>query len=205
MKNHEGEGSRHDRWTAWLVRARDGDAAAFELLVREARPAIQRRALQRLQDPAQADDVAAQTFINAWKHLAGYDPRRANAGTWLFGIARNLIIDALKGRKSQQDREVVGFEPPGPDGAETVRPEPEDDIEMPVAEGADQRRVEALVDEALWRLAPADREVLRLCHFEQLSYEEIARRLGVTVKAVGPRLTRARQRLAEVLSPELLG
>jgi RNA polymerase sigma-70 factor (ECF subfamily) len=103
---------------------------------------------------------------------------------------------------------VTGFDSLAPstgeEGEGVVRMEPEDDIELPPAEESDHPLLGELVRAALARLSKGDREVLELCYFEQLSYEEIADRLGLTLQAVGPRLTRARQRLVERLPPEAL-
>jgi RNA polymerase sigma-70 factor (ECF subfamily) len=200
--------SRSDEWTRLMLAARDGDRAAFDRLVEEARPAIRRRALALLQDAALADEVATQALRRAWKHRAGYDPGRANAATWLFRIADRLVTDQGRARKRLRDREVAGFESlcpaAGDDRDATVRVEPEDDVGLPAAEEADLCRAGALVESALARLPGADREVLRLFYYEELNYEQIAARLGVKPTAVGPRLTRARQRLLERLPPEAL-
>ncbi len=201
--------ARSERWTEWLVAARGGDLAAFDRLVEEARPAIWRRAMQRVQDSALADDIAQRVFNNAWAARESFDPQRSRAGTWIYTIANRLIIDVLTQRTSQQARQVTGFEPLAPAGADEgeapVRLEPEDDVELPVADEADQPLLAGLVRAAMAQLAPSDRAILELCHFEQLSYEQIAQRLGIGVQAVGPRLTRARQRLLERLPPEALG
>ena len=61
------------------------------------------------------------------------------------------------------------------------------------------------VREAMEQLSESDRQILELFANEQLSYDQIAARMGIGLKAVGPRLTRARQRLKEQLSPEALG
>lgn len=199
--------SRSDRWTELMVAARDGDRAAFDRLLEEARPALRRRALSRLQDACLADDVATQTFQRAWRHRQAYDPGRANAATWLYRIADRLMTDEGRARQRRRNREVDGFESvcaSADDGDTTVHIEPEDDIELPLAEEADRDREEVLVNAALERLSPSDREILRLFHTEELSYEQIAARLGIRATAVGPRLTRARQRLLERLPPEAM-
>jgi len=81
--------------------------------------------------------------------------------------------------------------------------EPEDDVELPPPEGADRAFRDALVSEALAKLAKGDQLILHLFYVEELSYTEIARRLGCSDKAVGPRLTRARERFRAVLHPEV--
>lgn len=186
-----------------MVAARDGDSRAFDRFVEDARPAILRRAQGKLQDAALAEDAACRAFINAWNARAAYDDSRANAGTWIFTIADRIVFDLLEQRAGQQGRTVTGFEPPAGDDADApARIEPQDDVEPSPADEADAPLAAALVREALAGLSPADRAVLELYYFEQLGYDEIARRLGLGPKAVGPRLTRARQRLAARLPPE---
>jgi RNA polymerase sigma-70 factor (ECF subfamily) len=196
---------RSDRWTELMLQARGGDRAAFDRLLEEARPALRRRALARLQEAASADEVATRAFVRAWRHRQSYDPARANAATWLYRILDRLITDQGKARQRQLAREVSGFElaaPAGEDGDATVRVEPEDDVELPAAVEADHPRAGRLLEEALSQLSPQDQQVLRLFYYDELSYDAIARRLNVRPTAVGPRLTRARQRLLEKLPPE---
>jgi RNA polymerase sigma-70 factor (ECF subfamily) len=197
---------RSDRWTALLLKAQKGEITAFDALWEEARPAIWKRARQRLQNDTRADDVARETFAKAWRNLARYDPDKANASTWLYKIAERLIIDEMKKRQTQGAREVMGFDSlsGGEEGEPPVRLEPEDDVELAPPEEADFPLLAALVREGLRGLSLADQEVLRLCYEEQLNYEQIAARLGITQPAVGPRLTRARQRMLERLPPEAL-
>lgn len=198
--------TQSQRWTEWMVAARDGDVRAFDRLVEDARQSIWRRAMGKLQDAALADDAASRTFINAWKARAAYDPQRANAATWIYTIAERIVIDLLEQRRGQQNRTVDGFEPrgAGEDGESPVTIEPEDDVELQPPDEAEQPMLAALVRESLSTLSEADREILQLCYYEQLSYEEIAKRLKVGVKAIGPRLTRARQRMLGLLPPEAL-
>ena len=197
--------TRSDRWTDLMLQARDGDRAAFDRLLDEARPSLRARAMARLQDAPAADEAATRTFVRAWKHRENYDPARANAATWLYRIIDHLITDQGRTRQRQRDREVSGFESVasmGDDGDVAVRVEPEDDVELPATAEADQPRSEGLLKRAMAQLSEADQNVLGLFYFEELSYEAMALRLGIRPTAVGPRLTRARQRLLEKLPPE---
>lgn len=196
---------RSERWTRWMVQARDGDREAFDRLLGEARPAIRSRAVGRLQDEALAEEVATQTFVRAWKHRASYDAARANAATWLYRIADRLVTDQGRARQRQRDRELTGFDSlaVGGDGEGVVRVEPEDDVEVPAAEG-DHGRAAMLLAQGMNELSEADQTILRLFYYEELSYGEIAERMEIGAKAVGPRLTRARQRLLEKLPPEVV-
>jgi RNA polymerase sigma-70 factor (ECF subfamily) len=199
--------TRSQRWTEWMIAARDGDERAFDRLAEEAQPEVRRRAMEKLQDASLADEVASRALINAWKARASYDPQRANARTWIHTIADRLTIDLLEQRAGQQSRTATGFDPvgSGEDGEAPVRVEPEDDVELAPPEEAEQPLLAAVVRDALATLSDSDRAILQLFYYDQLGYEEIATRLGVGVKAVGPRLTRARQRLQERLPPEALG
>jgi RNA polymerase sigma-70 factor (ECF subfamily) len=199
--------SQSERWTELLVRAQRGERGAFEKLVEEAHPVIWKRVFARLGDEGLADEVATRTFSRAWENRGSYDPELANARTWLSTIADRLALDALDQRRRQHRREVLGLEAPRPvsgeEGEALQAPEFEDEVEAAPPEGADRPFVRALVAEALGRLSEADRRVLVLRDVEGRSYEEIAGLLGCTVPAVGPRLTRARERLRQALDPEV--
>jgi len=209
LRGEAAGGSRSERWTALLVTARDGDESAFDRLHDEARPALFRRAQQRLNDASLADDVVSQTFQRVWEHRARYDPAQSNASTWLYRILEQRVTDALKKARTGA-REVLGFEGTTAgteeDGGEgTVRQEPTDDVEPAPGEETDRQRVARLVREAMAKLSPADRRVLEQFHYEGLDYKQIAATLDrPSEKAVGPRLTRARQRLLALLPPEAL-
>ena len=196
--------SRSARWTSLLVEARRGSRASFDALVEEAFASVWLRAFQKLADESTADDVATETFEKAWQNLAGYDPEIANARTWLYLIADRLALDALDQRRRQR-RNFTGFDslPRADEDADSPPTlEPCDDVEPAPPEVADLPLRGALVAEALAKLGRGDREVLRLYHVEGKSYEEIAAALGCSIKAVGPRLTRARDRLRRLLDPE---
>src|SRR5690349_11661952 len=125
--------TRSQRWTEWLVAARQGDLSAFDHLVEEAWPAIWQRTWQRVRDSALADDITQRVFSRAWSACSSFDPEQANASTWIYTITDNLIKDVLEQRRGQQRRTVTGFEALGPAGGDEgegpVRLEPEDDVE----------------------------------------------------------------------------
>jgi RNA polymerase sigma-70 factor (ECF subfamily) len=195
---------RSARWTELLVRAQGGERAAFDALVEEALPGLKVRALQKLGDETQADDVAVEALAKAWSNLANYNARVANARTWLCLIVDRLVLDALDARRRRRRKEVVGVDAApgsGDEGSEGGLAL-EDDVELPPPQGADRTFRRALVAEALRRLEEGERKILVLREVEGKSYEEIAALLGCTVKAVGPRLSRARERFREALHPE---
>jgi RNA polymerase sigma-70 factor (ECF subfamily) len=136
-----------------------------------------------------ADDLASLCFTVAFERRGSFDPAFADARPWLYGIAANLLrqhwraeerllatVSKLTGDPTRHD----------PDGRETSTGA--DDVELA---------------RALARLDPAQRDVLLLYAWEELSYEEISVALRVPVGTVCSRLARARARVrAELEAPE---
>jgi RNA polymerase sigma-70 factor (ECF subfamily) len=201
-----GEWKRVDRLTELLERAREGDRTAFETLMAEARAKVFWRARQVLGDAGLADEVTTRAFAKAWKNRRRFNCRQASAATWLDKIVHRVALDAATQRQQERSHEVSAFEaaPNGSGDEAPARMDPQDEVEEAPPEEADVPLAGGLVGTALRQLKEKDRLVLELAYFEHLSYEQIAKRLGITVQAVGPRLTRARQHLVELLDPEAL-
>ena len=141
---------------------------------------------------AQAEDIAQDVFVKAYEH---FEELRANpaAGGWLRTTATNLSLNYLS-----RYRKRWRFFSEEPD-----LPDPPVADAAPERLGADQRQ--ALVDAALRRLPPHQRVPLVLFHFEELSYQEIARRLGVSLPKVKTDIARARAALLPLLEAQGLG
>ncbi|MDE3203161.1 MAG: sigma-70 family RNA polymerase sigma factor [Acidobacteriota bacterium] len=86
---------------ALLAGFASGDRELSLAFVRRFQSKVHGVALAVTNDPALADDIAQQGFVQAWRHGATYDARRASVGTWLSAITRNLAIDALRVRRPQ--------------------------------------------------------------------------------------------------------
>ena len=145
-------------------------------------PRLRRYARALLRDVSRADDLVQDTLERALVKLglfrAGSDLR-----AWLFTIMHNVHINQLRSasqRAVMVEYEEAGLNPTTPDDGSTLRD----------------------LAGALERLAPEHREVLVLVGVEQFSYEETARLLDVPVGTVMSRLSRARERLAALLSGE---
>lgn len=154
--------------------ARAGDLDAFETLVRRHQGAVYRLALRMLGSEADAEDVAQETFVQAWRSLARFRGQSA-FGTWLFRIATNRCLNVVAAR-----RVTVTLE------------------EHHIAVGADpnetaqrQARLQALIA-AMLELPAEQRAALVLRELEGLSYEEIANVLDISLSAVKGRIHRAR-------------
>jgi len=162
-----------------LEASRRGEHEAFGQLVARYQDLVCAVSFSSTGDDVLSEDVAQDTFIAAWRQLAGLrEPARLRP--WLCGIARNL---ARKARKARRRDELV------------------DDGE-PIAEGnpfdeAARGQVERLVRDALGRVPATYREVLVLYYREGQSIRDVATALGLSETAVEQRLSRGRRYLAD--------
>jgi RNA polymerase sigma factor (sigma-70 family) len=147
------------------------------------------RYLARRVGPQAADDLVAETFLVAFGKRAGYDPRFRDARPWLYGIATNLVGQ----HRRQEVRQFRLRLSAGP------APIQNDDAERTVVNLTAQS-VRAALGEALTALAKPDRDVLLLIAWEQLSYDEVARALGIPIGTVRARLHRARTKVRQALA-----
>lgn len=161
-------------------RAQAGDADAFEELVRLLLPDVYRFVLHIVRHPETAEDVTQDAFLNAYRSL----PRfrwRAKFSTWLFGIARNCAVDAI--RAASRQRRVV------PE-AERAPPDPA----MRVA-------IWGAIDD----LPPEMREAFIVLEVFGFTYNEASTIMGVPAGTLKSRMHRTRRLLVDALSEEDAG
>ena len=161
-----------------------GDPVAVRQLLDRRLPRILALARRMLNDAAEAEDVAQETFLRAWKQARSWRPGGARFDTWLHRVALNLCHDRLRRR-----REVVTAQPP-----EQIDPGPAPDAGLLGVELS--RRVEA----ALAALPPRQREAIVLCHHQGLGNIEAAALMGVSVEALEGLLGRGRRALKAALA-----
>ncbi|MFD6418392.1 RNA polymerase sigma factor [Streptomyces sp. NPDC060194] len=168
-------------------RLRAGERAAFaELYDRWARPVYQ-HALWLTGDWSTAEDIMSETFLAAWRGRERLDAEGGSLRPWLLGIATHRAENARRGVRRR-----IAFL------ARRREPEAVADFAPEVAARVDDaRRLEA-VQESLGRLRRHEREVLVLCVWSGLDYQQAAEALGVPVGTVRSRLSRARARLARL-------
>lgn len=168
----------------WLDQALKGNPEAFSSLVQAYQTPVFNLCFRMLGDGYEAEDAAQETFLRAYENLKRYDRQRPFS-TWLLSIAAHYCIDQIRKRRMKLislDGEPF-LDPPD----HTPGPEPA------LSQHEDQRRMQQL----LARLSPQDRAAVVMLYWYDLSYEEIADSLSLTVSAVKSRLHRARQMLAE--------
>lgn len=172
--------------------ARRGVAGAFEALVERHQERIFRLVRHYARQPAEIEDLAQDTFLKAFRRLDSFEGQSSFA-TWLHRIAVNTCLDALK-RKSRspvmaaEDPEALAVEGRG------VGPS----IAAPDA-GLEREEIARVTRAALERLPEIFRTVLVLREFEDLSYQEMADTLGISIGTIESRLFRARARFRQAL------
>jgi RNA polymerase sigma-70 factor, ECF subfamily len=179
-----------------MARVAGSDARAFELLVRRHERRVLNLIYRSIGDPVQAEDVAQEVFLRVWRAAESYEPK-AKFTTWIYRIAVNLCLDALKAANRKQSVVHLPADAEHPDeqdeasGACGSTPSPEDLLLAAERSG----RILAVL-----RGLPANqRMAVVLAKFDGLSYEEISRILDCSVSAVESLLVRAKKTLRERL------
>jgi RNA polymerase sigma-70 factor, ECF subfamily len=146
-------------------------------------------------DDRQAEDIAQEVFLKAFEN---FDQLRTSpsAGGWLKTVARNLSLNHI----FRYRRRWRMFSELRREDSEEDEPEVEFALPDDVLAGVDAGVRHGLVEEALHRLPERQRLPLVLYHFEELSYEEIAGQLGVSLAKVKTDIFRARAALAKLLA-----
>jgi RNA polymerase sigma-70 factor (ECF subfamily) len=180
-----------------VAQAQCGNVEAFEGLVRRHTQLIYRALLAILGDAADAQDVMQDTLLSAFKSIRTFQGR-SKFSTWLVSIARNAALRRLRGREhpesldqkdNEQDREFR----PRQIAAWQENPE----------QSYSRTEIRQLVEKAILQLPANYRAVVILRDVEQLSADDVARQLDLSVPAVKTRLLRGRLMLREWLSPYL--
>ena len=136
-----------------------------------------RMAVAMLRDTGRAEEVTQDIFLKVWRALPSYDGR-AQVSTWLYAIARNACLSAIRAesyRRTEPLENVTEPASPAPRGG---------DVDW---------------DRLLTKLPETQRQVVTLYYFEDRDVKEVAERLGLAVGTVKSHLFRARQALAEML------
>ena len=169
-----------------LTRCQKGDKEAFRWVIQTYQRLVFSLSLKMLCNEEEAKDIVQETFIRIWQNIGSYDTRRPFV-TWLYTIATRLCLDRLKGMKQ-------------------VLPLPEDEsLLRRFATNTDTSRIienrewVAVVRMLAEGLSTKQRLVFTLCHFEELSSEEVEEITGMDAKQVKSNLYVARQTIRKQL------
>jgi RNA polymerase sigma-70 factor (ECF subfamily) len=172
-----------------------GDTSAFEQLIERHQALVAGTVARMLGSNSDVEDIAQQVFIRVWKSARRYIPR-AKFTTWLLKITRNLVFNELR-RSKRHTHISLQSEP----GAEEVLLK---DEKNPAPDASLlETELQRAIEEAIIQLPESQRMALVLRRYEQLSYEQIAEVLDLSVPAVKSVLFRARTELRTRLSKYL--
>ncbi|MBE6919724.1 MAG: RNA polymerase sigma factor [Ruminococcaceae bacterium] len=169
-----------------IAQAKKGGADAFACLVETYETSVYRLALRMCGNAHDAEEVAQEAFVAAWKGLPSFRGE-SKFSSWLYQLTTNAAIDFL--RREKRHRAAVPIE----DEPEPATP----DTPQQAVEADEVRRA---LQQALDALTPEHRQIFLLRQMRQLSYEEIGRLLGLEAGTVKSRLSRAKKQLRENLT-----
>lgn len=171
-----------------LNRALRSDRKAFEALLRRHSGAILNYLRRFMPDRDDAEDIAQEVFILAFRNLHKFDPERGEFRSWLYRIATNSSLNELKRRERASLRESVAAE-----------------MQSETASGAwiPGREIESveIVEHALQTLPDTERQVILLSYYHDLPYREISKVLDIPLGTVKSRMHSAVKRLRQFLVP----
>ncbi len=157
------------------------DRAAFKALFEAFAPRIRAFVGRRGSDPATADEIVQETFVNVWRKAHLFDPGKSSASTWMYAIARNARIDLLR----RENRPA--FDPTDP----ALVPEPGPSAHQVVSHAQESARLK----DALALLPDEQQQVLRLAFVEEKTHAEVSEELGIPLGTVKSRIRLALGRI----------
>lgn len=131
-------------------------------------------AFKALDDRQLAEDVVQETFVRAWRSPRGFEPDQGSLRTWLFAIARNSVVDAMRRRRVREG--------PGSSSWDAVSES------APAFDAVDQLLDRIQLDEALERLSPQHREAVVEVYFGGRTCAELGEESGVPASTMRSRL-----------------
>jgi RNA polymerase sigma-70 factor (ECF subfamily) len=184
-----------------IKRIKDGDLAAYEMIVSRYWDRTYARVIQLLNNRQDAEEVTQDAFIRAQRGLESFRGE-ASFGTWLYQIATNLARNRYwYWFRRKRDQSFSIDQPLSDDSDMTLEDFMPSEQESPFQSAITQEfvdRVAICMDE----LSEQHREVLVLRNIENMSYDAIADRLGLSVGTVKSRIARGRERLRDLMGDD---
>jgi RNA polymerase sigma-70 factor, ECF subfamily len=193
------ENAAADPDVALMLRVRDDDAVAFELLIDRHQGKIQRFMQGWVSNVQQSEDLSQDVFLRVYKARKTYMPT-AKFTTWLYRIANNIASNHVRDASHRHEYQLSN----GDSNSSTQLII--EDLAIAPSGFQPSRRIDhsersAVVLQALQALGERQRIALMLSKFEGMSYQEISETMGLSVKAIKSLLSRARVNLKNLLEP----
>jgi RNA polymerase sigma factor (sigma-70 family) len=164
------------------------DRAAFKQLFAYFAPRVKAFLRQSGSDAGQAEEITQEVMVTIWRRATLFDQSQASASTWIFTIARNKRIDALR----RQRRPQIDFNDPA------FVPDPVERADRILESNEDAKRVRDAIDE----LPEEQKDLLRMAFFEDKAHSEIAALRALPLGTVKSRIRLAMTRLRKRLKDE---
>jgi RNA polymerase sigma-70 factor, ECF subfamily len=167
-----------------IGRIAQGDRLAMQVLFARHHVRVYRFVLRLVSDPATAEDLISEVFLDVWRQADRFEGRSA-VSTWMLAIARFKALSALRKRSDKElDEETAA-----------AIEDPSDDPEVSVQ----KKDKSAALRTCLTALSPEHREIIDLVYYHEKSVEEVAEIVGIPENTVKTRMFYARKKLAELL------
>lgn len=168
-----------------MERVAQGDAQAFQQLMDSGIDRVFSIARRMLGSEAEAEDVAQEVFLRLWRQADKWEGARAQVSTWLYRVTVNSCIDRMRGRRE-----------------ETVEELPELTGEATQQQTLEETDLQSYVEMALQKLPERQRAALVMFHYENLSMNDVAESMEISVDAVESLLARGRRSLKKSLNSQ---
>lgn len=180
-----------------MLRVRADEAGAFEELVQRYQGRLLTVLMHLVGNATEAEDLAQEVFLRVYRARAKYEPK-SKFSTWVFTIANNLALNALRARQRKPEVPLLMHEsgPLGPRPAEQMVPDPHSGP----MKRLDRTELAQIIRQALDNLNERQRMAVVLNKYEDMGYAEIAEVMNLTPKAIKSLLSRARVNLRQMLA-----
>jgi RNA polymerase sigma-70 factor (ECF subfamily) len=166
-----------------------GDQSAFGLLYEQLAPTVYGVVLKVVRDPAQAEEVTQEVFVEMWRQATRFDAGRGSVRAWVVTMAHRRAVDRVRSEQASRDRHLR-------DASTTVADH--DVVVASIESGLDRARVRR----SLAQLSDLQREALELAYYGGHTYREVAALLNVAEGTVKSRIRDALIRLKDELGGE---
>jgi RNA polymerase sigma-70 factor (ECF subfamily) len=199
LENTTGSYAAVDPDVRLMLEVRDDNAAAFEELVVRYQDRLIHVLVHLVGSREWAEDLAQEVFLRVFRARKSYEPG-AKFSTWLFTIANHLAINALRNR-SRRKEVSVGSTGNSESTALALHEIAQAKSSLLPVRRLDKLEMAEVLQLAMESLGERQRMALLLCKFENMSYQDIADTMDLSVKAVKSLLSRARVNLKAILEP----